>query len=76
MSLCGHDKGRYLIVIAVDGDRVIVCDGKVRSAEKQKKKKIKHVKFLGLHSDIINNLQPYEVDAKVRREIKRLRELI
>ncbi len=76
MSLCGHDKGRYLIVIAVDGDRVIVCDGKARSAEANKKKKIKHVKFLGLHSDLINNLQPYEVDAKVRREIKRLRELI
>ena len=76
ISLCGHDKGRYLIVIAVDGDSIIVCDGKARSAEKQKKKKIKHVKALGLHSDLINNLQPYEVDAKVRREIKRLRELI
>lgn len=76
MSLCGHDKGRYLIVIAIDGDRVIVCDGKARSAEANKKKKIKHVKALGLHSDAINNLQPYEVDAKVRREIKRLRELI
>lgn len=74
MSLCGRDKGRYLIVIAVDGDRVIVCDGKSRKAEAQKKKKIKHVKFLGLHSDLINGLQPYEVDAKVRREIKRLRE--
>ena len=74
VSLCGHDKGEYFIITGVDGDRVIICDGKRRKAEKKKKKKNKHVSPTGLSSKIINNLPPFAVDANIRREIKRLRE--
>lgn len=76
VSLCGHDKGEYFIIIGVDDDRVIICDGKRRKAEKKKKKKNKHVSPTGFRSEIINNLPPFAVDANIRREIKRLRELI
>lgn len=76
VSLCGHDKGDYFIVIGLDGDRVVICDGKRRKAEKKKKKKNKHVSPTGLSSDLINNLPPFAVDANIRREIKRLRDLI
>ncbi len=76
VSLCGHDKGSYLIVIEDDGNFVTVCDGKRRKAANKKRKKKKHVQPTGLHSDLINTLPQYAVDANVRREIKRLRELI
>lgn len=76
VSLCGHDKGEYFIITGVEGDSVVICDGKRRKAEKKKKKKNKHVSPTGLRSEIINNLPPFAVDANIRREIKRLRELI
>lgn len=76
VSLCGHDKGDYLIVIEADDNFVTVCDGKRRKAANKKLKKNKHVQATGLHSDLINTLPQYAVDANVRREIKRLRELI
>ena len=76
VSLCGHDKGDYFIVIGVEDNYAVVCDGKRRLAAKNKRKKIKHISQSGLRSELINNVPPYAVDANVRREIKRLRELI
>ncbi len=75
-SLCGHDKGEYFIVIEADENTVVICDGKRRKADNKKIKKNKHVKETGLCSDIISSLPPFAVDANVRREIKRLTNLI
>ena len=41
-SLAGHDKGDFQVVLSVDGKYVTLCDGKRRSLEKPKKKKIIH----------------------------------
>lgn len=77
ISLCGHDRGSYLIVTEVNGDFVTVCDGKRRKNAGKKQKRKKHVQATGLHSDLINNTLPqYAVDSNIRREIKRLRGLI
>jgi ribosomal protein L14E/L6E/L27E len=43
-SLAGRDKGEYLVVLAIDGEYVIVANGKARKAQKPKRKKIKHIK--------------------------------
>ena len=42
-SLAGHDKGRLYVVLAQEGDFVLLADGKNRPAEKPKRKKTKHV---------------------------------
>ncbi len=76
VSLCGHDKGEYFIVLSCDGEYVTICDGKRRKAAKNKRKKNKHVKATGLGTDLINTAEPHAVDATVRREIKRLIKLI
>lgn len=76
VSLCGHDKGDFLIVIAAEDNFVTVCDGKRRKADKKKKKKLKHVRSTGLHSDLIEGAERYALDAAARREIKRLAELL
>ena len=76
LSLCGHDKGDYFIVTEVADGFVTICDGKRRKFAKNKKKKIKHIRPMSLYTEIINNVPPYAVDANIRREIKRLIELI
>lgn len=42
-SIAGHDKGDFQTVLKVEGNSVILCDGKRRSLEKPKHKKQKHV---------------------------------
>lgn len=76
VSLCGHDVGGYFIVMEVDGKFVTVCDGHNRKAVKKKKKSIKHVMPTGQHTELIKNVPQYAVDANIRREIKRLKQLI
>ena len=76
ISLCGHDKGDLFIVLSTEGEYVIICDGKRRKAEKNKKKKTKHIQPTGLNTDLIDMVPTHSVDAAVRREIKRLREFL
>ena len=56
ISLCGHDKGELFIVLEADEVYVTVCDGKRRKAEKNKKKKNKHVKPTGQKTDLIKKV--------------------
>lgn len=45
-SKAGRDKGRLLIVLAIqDEDFVLVADGHLRLLEKPKKKRIKHLQY-------------------------------
>ncbi len=46
-SLAGHDKGSVMVVMDVDGDYVSLADGKNRSVNKPKRKKLKHTELLG-----------------------------
>ncbi|MDE6728376.1 MAG: KOW domain-containing RNA-binding protein [Oscillospiraceae bacterium] len=43
ISSAGHDKGRLMLVVGVDGERVLVADGKERRLNAPKKKNIKHI---------------------------------
>lgn len=42
-SKSGHDKGGAFIVIALEEEYLYIADGKRRTLEKPKRKKIKHV---------------------------------
>ena len=42
-SRAGHDKGELYIVTDMDNEFVYVCDGKIRTVDRPKKKKEKHV---------------------------------
>lgn len=51
VSLSGRDKGRvFLIVDNPDKNFVMLCDGKLRTLEKPKRKKLKHIKLLAIDS--------------------------
>lgn len=46
LSLSGRDKGRLYIIIGVNENEILVCDGKYRKLENPKKKNVKHVRLL------------------------------
>lgn len=43
ISSAGHDKGRLMLVVGADGDRILVADGKERKLGHPKQKNLKHV---------------------------------
>ena len=53
LATAGRDKGDYFIVCAQEENFVYLCDGKSRKVGNPKKKKIKHVSFLGVKDDFI-----------------------
>jgi ribosomal protein L14E/L6E/L27E len=42
-SKCGRDKGRAFVVLNVDAEYIYLVDGSLRSLDRPKKKKVKHV---------------------------------
>lgn len=44
-SKSGHDKGKAFIIIEAEGEYVYLADGRTRTIEKPKKKKLKHVQI-------------------------------
>ena len=51
LSLSGHDKGLYFLVVYDDGRYVYIADGKTRKLEKTKRKNRKHISLVSV-SDI------------------------
>ena len=45
-SDAGRDKGKLFIVLAVEGEYLLLADGKSRKVESPKRKKRKHVLFV------------------------------
>ena len=45
-SDAGRDKGKLFVVLAVEGEYLLLADGKVRKVESPKRKKRRHVLFV------------------------------
>lgn len=43
-SDAGHDRGRFCVVLKLDGSIAYVADGKLRTLAKPKRKNVKHLK--------------------------------
>ena len=43
-ALCGHDKGRFYLVLREENGYLFLADGKRRRLERPKRKKIKHIR--------------------------------
>lgn len=44
-SLAGHDKGKIYLVLSEDTGYVYLADGKIRTVDRPKKKKKKHIQI-------------------------------
>ena len=64
-SKSGHDKGDVQMIIAVEGDFLILADGRRRKLEKPKRKKKMHVQPTGA----------YLLDADIKKALKKYREV-
>lgn len=54
-STAGHDKDTFLVIVGVDDEEhVLLADGKLRTIEKPKRKKLKHVRVLEAFSEALN----------------------
>jgi ribosomal protein L14E/L6E/L27E len=54
LSLAGHDKGKLFAILGCENENyVFIADGRQRKAQKPKKKKVKHLKPMGV-LDLIN----------------------
>ncbi|MCQ2442404.1 MAG: KOW domain-containing RNA-binding protein [Oscillospiraceae bacterium] len=47
LSLAGHDEGKLFVVTGIDGEFLLLADGKGRKLEAPKRKKKKHVRCVG-----------------------------
>ena len=43
VSLAGHDTGKRYMIMKAEGEYVYMAEGKIRTIENQKKKKVKHI---------------------------------
>jgi len=67
-SLAGHDEGSIYIIVETDAQYVYLVDGKIRTLDRPKRKKRKHVQLI---------LKKYNVseadDAAIRKILKELK---
>ena len=77
-SLAGHDKGRLYVIIEEGertkaGEYVLLCDGRLKTLDKPKKKKKKHIQVIHTADEQIENLirngQPIK-NEDIKRAIK------
>ena len=72
-SLAGHDKGHWYIVVEADEKEVWLCDGRIRSVEKPKKKNRRHVQPDYRDSGVFTNksaVPAAEQDAAIRSALR------
>lgn len=46
ISKAGHDKGELYVITGQEGDFVYLCDGRLKTPEKPKKKRLKHIQLM------------------------------
>lgn len=51
-SKAGHDKGHVYVIVKADETYVYLVDGCVRTLDKPKKKKQKHVQLIGMKHEL------------------------
>ena len=67
ISKAGHDKAQTYVITAVEGDFVYLCDGHLKTLDKPKKKRVKHIQFVNAQVSL-ELLERLESGACVRNE--------
>lgn len=72
-SLAGHDKEEFFIILKLDGEYVYLVDGKVRTLEKPKRKKCKHIHNMEYQdAELVSKMQHgVLMNSDVRNAIKK-----
>lgn len=68
LSRAGHDAGALYVITEADDTYVYLVDGRIRTLDKPKKKKHRHIQVICRTVDIAG-----ADDAKIRRELRAAR---
>ena len=74
-STAGRDKGAPFFVLETEGDFLLLADGKTRPVERPKRKRRKHVTFVGeSHSVVAEKIRSSEkiTNSELRKAIAAL----
>lgn len=70
-ALAGHDLGKIYVIMDVDEEYVYLVDGKIRTVDKPKKKRKKHVQLIKETSQTL--IEKIQSNQKIQNEdIKRV----
>lgn len=64
-STAGHDRGKVYVIIDADDAYIYLADGRIRTLDKLKKKKKKHVQLILREYDMTDT-----TDVKIKRLLK------
>ena len=74
-SKAGHDKKQLYIVIAQEGDFVSLCDGRLKTVDHPKQKRMKHVQpvFCKVEASLFEKINNQEqiCNEEIKYEIKK-----
>ena len=76
-SDAGRDKGKLFVVLAVEGEYLLLADGKSRRVEAPKRKKRRHVLFVAAESSRLSEKiksQEKITNSELRRTLTQLGE--
>lgn len=61
-SKAGHDKGTLYVILAREGDFVYLCDGRLKTPDRPKKKRMKHIQRIdaAVGEELLRKLQAGE----------------
>lgn len=68
ISLCGHDEGKYYVLLYEEDGYGYLIDGKRKILDNPKKKKLKHIKYTGIKIDLSKYNPLY--DAHILKEVR------
>ncbi len=69
LSLAGHDKGKLYLTVGYEEGFFLLADGRLKTVEKPKKKKAKHLQFLDPEQAVLDPGRPVR-NEEVKRAIK------
>lgn len=70
VSKAGHDKGQWYIIYNIEGTDVFLVDGRIRTVDRPKKKKKKHVQLVARIPELLKD-RSEQVTAWKNEEVKR-----
>ena len=78
-SDAGRDKGKLFVVLAVEGEYLLLADGKCRKVESPKRKKRRHVLFVAADENRLSDKMKSEekiTNSELRRTLAGYRDAV
>jgi ribosomal protein L14E/L6E/L27E len=74
VSTAGHDSEKLYVIFHIEHEYVYLVDGKIRTSDRPKKKKIKHIRMLNHFDEVLAQkvINRTVKDEEIKRALKLL----